>query len=66
MGGHSSREGLDIILLASEIEILSTSAVANYVNSYVRLVDDISLVINARVSQLQEIIKLMGTYYPLG
>ena len=64
MGGHSSREGLDIILLASEIELLSTSAVVNYVNSYVRLVDDISIVVNARVGQLREIIKLMGIHYP--
>ena len=51
MGGHSSREGLDTILIASEIDILNSSN--SYILNYVRMVDDISSVIGGDFSNVR-------------
>ena len=64
MGGHSSREGLDTILLASEIDLLKTPGLDTYLKSYMRLVDDVSLIANTKFSNLRQLITLLGTHYP--
>ena len=64
MGGHSSREGLDTILLASEIDLLSLEEVNDKVQFYYRLVDDISLATNSKFFQVNNLIELMCSKYP--
>ena len=63
MGGHSSREGLDNILLAAEVEILS-STIKNSLLFYYRLVDDISTVVNGEFSLVTSLISKMSELYP--
>ena len=45
MGGHSSREGLDNILLSGEVDLLCSSIKTSLLYYY-RLVDDISVTVN--------------------
>ena len=63
MGGHSSREGLDNILLSSEFDILSNLLDTN-LHHYVRLVDDISLAINGEFYSVRRIVHDMARFYP--
>ena len=63
MGGHSSREGLDTILLSSEFEILSNIIDKN-LHHYVRLVDDISLAINGPFHSVRIVLQEMARFYP--
>ena len=50
MGGHSSREILDIILLASEYRILSVMECCPF---YQRMVDDISCVFTCGIEMVK-------------
>ena len=61
MGGHSSREILDVILLASEYRILS---VMEYCPFYQRMVDDISCVFTCGIDKVKSQLELMAKYYP--
>ena len=63
MGGHSSREGLDNILLAAEVELLS-SIIKNSLLFYNCLVDDISTVVNGDFSLVTSLISQMSEVYP--
>ena len=63
MGGHSSREGLDNILLAAEFDLLCSSVNANLLHYY-RLVDDISLAVNGEFSLIRQILDEMSETYP--
>ena len=62
MGGHSSREGLDTILLAAEIILLSK--VKTKLHYYYRMVDDISLAINGEFSTVKKVLIEMAKAYP--
>ena len=63
MGGHSSREGLDNILLAGEFDLLCSSVNSNLLHYY-RLVDDISLAINGEFGFIRRILDSMSKTYP--
>ena len=63
MGGHSSREGLDNILLSREVDLL-TSPVRKALLSYYRMVDDISLVHDGPFSQVRALLVKMAEIYP--
>ena len=62
MGGHCSREGLDTILLSSEIEICKNSN--GSILQYVRLVDDISLVVKGCFNDVRDMLIKMSIHYP--
>ena len=62
MGGHCSREGLDTILLSREIEICKNDN--NSLLNYVRLVDDISIVVYGDFDEVKNIIGKMAKNYP--
>ena len=48
MGGHSSRDALDVDLVRSEVEMLSSQfTFMDAVKEYGRMVDDISSIIHA-------------------
>ena len=61
MGGHSSREVLDIILLASEYRILSLMKCCPF---YQRKEDDISCVFICGIDMVQFNLGLMAKHYP--
>ena len=65
MGDFSSRESLDVVLSNCEFEILkiSLSLDMNF-KLYVRLVDDISVVIQNNFSSTIDFIQLMVKHYP--
>ena len=63
MGGHSSREGLDNILLSSEVELLS-SPLRKALLSFYRMVDDISLVLDGPFSNVRDLLDKMAEVYP--
>ena len=63
MGGHSSREGLDNILLARELELLN-KGIRNHFLYYYRLVDDISLGFIGDFSKVRSLLAEMATVYP--
>ena len=63
MGGHSSREGLDNILLAGEFALLSK--VKSDLLYYYRLVDDISLAVNGKFSMVKTLLNKMARAYPV-
>jgi hypothetical protein len=63
MGGHSSREGLDNILLASEVDLLG-SAIKTSLLYYYRLVDDISVTVNGNFSAVRGLLAKMTEFYP--
>ena len=62
MGGHSSREGLDNILLAAEFALLSD--VTSKLLYYYRMVDDISLAITGEFSIVKKVLLQMAKAYP--
>ena len=62
MGGHSSREGLDNILLATEFILLSE--LKSKLLYYYRMVDDISMAVNGAFSTLKEVLLEMAKGYP--
>ena len=64
MGGHSSREGLDNILLSSEVDILSVHSVTKNLLMYVRMVDDISVAMLSQFSSVQEFLLIIAKKYP--
>ena len=63
MGGHSSREGLDNILLAREIELLNKGIRSDFLY-YFRLVDDISLGLKGDFSKVRGLLAEMSSLYP--
>jgi hypothetical protein len=63
MGGHSSREGLDNILLSCELDLLS-SPIREDLMFYYRLVDDISLALNGPFSKVRTLVESMALVYP--
>jgi hypothetical protein len=62
MGGHSSREGLDNILLSREIDICTN--LDKSLLSYLRLVDDVSVITIGGFSKVRAIINKMSNHYP--
>ena len=63
MGGHSSREGLDNILLSKEVDILNGSS-RQAILSYYRMVDDISIIFDGSFSSVMELLGNMAAGYP--
>ena len=63
MGGHSSREGLDNILLASEVDLLNSTIKKNLL-FYYRLVDDISLALDGDFCIVKDLLSKMAEGYP--
>ena len=63
MGGHSSREGLDNILLSREIDLLGSPIRAKLL-SYNRMVDDISLVLDGPFHNVRVLLDKMAQVYP--
>ena len=63
MGGHSSREGLDNILLSREIDLLD-SPIRRRLLSYNRMVDDISLVLDGPFQNVRVLLDKMAHVYP--
>ena len=63
MGGHSSREGLDNILLSREIDLLHSS-ISKDLLFYYRLVDDISLAIHGNFSKVRSLLDKLAAVYP--
>ena len=65
MGGHSSRDALDIDLLRSEIELLSTITLHSAkIHYYGRMVDDVSVVLQGSYDDLTKVLITMATTYP--
>ena len=65
MGGHASRDALDIDLLRSEIELLSELTLhCSTIHYYGRMVDDISVVIQGSYDDLTKLLIRMATTYP--
>ena len=58
MGRHSSREGLDSILLSCEIDLLEDKSITLYL--YYMLVDDISAATNGKF----EVVQKMAAAHP--
>ena len=63
MGGHSSREGLDNILLSCELEILD-STVAENLLYYYRMVDDISTAVEGDFTHVKSLVQQLAKSYP--
>ena len=63
MGGHSSREGLDNILLSREVDLLS-DPISKDLLFYYRLVDDISLALDGDFSKVIALLRKMAEVYP--
>ena len=65
MGGHASRDALDVDLARTEMEILSSpySFIAD-VKEYTRMVDDISTIIQGEFSSTVKLLILMARSYP--
>ena len=63
MGGHSSREGLDNILLSREVDLLG-GPIRQVLLSYYRMVDDISLFIDGPFSNVRALMDGMAEVYP--
>ena len=65
MGDFSSRESLDIVLSASEFDILRFLVILKIsLKLFVRLVDDISVVHQGDFSKTIQLIELMVEHYP--
>ena len=64
MGGHSSREGLDTILLSSELELLQDDGIKSSLYYYYRLVDDISATTCGQFKVLRSLVDKMAQVYP--
>ena len=63
MGGHSSREGLDNILLSGEVDLLCRTIKSSLLYYY-RLVDDISVTVNGDFSIVRSLLAKMAEIYP--
>ena len=63
MGGHSSREGLDNLLLDCELQILYDD-LASSCQYYYRMVDDVSTAVVGDFSNVRKIITLFSKFYP--
>ena len=64
MGGHSSRDVLDIDLLRSEIKLLSTITLqCSKIHYYGRMVDDVSVVLQGSYDDLTKLLITMATSY---
>ena len=64
MGGHSSREGLDTILLSSEVDLLYDKDIENHLHYYYRLVDDISVAVKGNIQVVKTLVQKMASVYP--
>ena len=64
MGGHSSREGLDSILLSCEIDLLEDKIITPSLYLYYRLVDDISAATNGKFEVVHSLVQRMAAVYP--
>ena len=65
MGGHASRDALDIDLLRSEIELLSGIMLqCSTIHYYGRMVDDISIIIQGSFDDMTKVLIKMATTYP--
>ena len=65
MGGHASRDALDIDLLRSELEILSNLTMqCSTIHYYGRMVDDISCIMQGSFDDLTKVLITMATTYP--
>ena len=63
MGGHSSREGLDDILLSCELVLLS-SPIADKLMHYYRMVDDISTAVSGDFTFVRKLVHKLSDVYP--
>ena len=63
MGGHSSREGLDNILLSREVDLLNGASRQGLL-SYYRMVDDISIIFDGSFTSVRDLIEEMAAVYP--
>ena len=63
MGDHSSREGLDNLLLDCELQILYDDLAGNC-QYYYRMVDDVSTAVVGDFSNVRKIITLFSKFYP--
>ena len=63
MGGHSSREGLDDILLSCELVLLNTP-IADKLMYFYRMVDDISTAVNGNFSFVRKLVHKFSDVYP--
>ena len=64
MGGHSSREGLDSILLAGELDLLYDADISSSLHFYYRLVDDISTAVQGKFTSVISVVQKMAEIYP--
>ena len=64
MGGHSSREGLDSILLAGELDLLYDADISSSLHFYYRLVDDISTAVQGKFTSVINVVQKMAEIYP--
>ena len=65
MGGHASRDALDVDLARTELEILSSPyAFIADVKEYSRMVDDISTIVQGDFSSTVKLLILMARLYP--
>ena len=64
MGGHSSREGLDTILLCGELDLLQAEDIKSSLYYYHRLVDDISAATCGKFTVLRSLVQKMAEVYP--
>ena len=62
MGGHSSREGLDNILLSRELDLLSGPS-KQCLLSYYRMVDDISIILNGPFTSIMDLLGPTVTWW---
>ena len=65
MGGHASRDALDVDLLRSEFELLAGLTLeCSTIHYYGRMVDDISCVIQGSFDDMTKVLIKMATTYP--
>ena len=63
MGGHSSREGLDDILLSCELDLLN-STISSTLMYYYRMVDDISTAVQGDFSLVRKLVSRFAHVFP--
>ena len=65
MGGHASRDALDIDLLRSEIEILAGITLqCSTIHYFGRMVDDISIIMQGSFDDMTKVLICMANSYP--
>ena len=65
MGGHASRDALDIDLLRSELELLAGITLqCSTIHYFGRMVDDISIIMQGSFDDMIKILISMATIYP--